>query len=129
MPEALPLIRDALRLDPDWDAAHRLHADLLGHGGNPGAAIAAARQAAAVDPFETENHLALAWAFDLAGERREAREAVQEALRLDPENADALRFHAQDRATLGKTATPPKCWRMRVALTQARIRPRLPVRC
>jgi tetratricopeptide (TPR) repeat protein/TolB-like protein/predicted Ser/Thr protein kinase len=124
--EAVSLYREALRLDPDFAAAHAgLALALLSRFGrteDPGikaAAADAAGRALALDPDLPEASLAHGMVAALSGDTVEARAAFDRTVRLAPGNDDACANIAQLYAKLGRYADAQTMYERASALRPA----------
>lgn len=101
--EALPLIRQAVTLDPDSVAAHCQMARILRGLDDHAGALRAAEAAVALDPLEEWGHRMRAWALLDAGDEHTAFEAAMEAARLEPEQPGVIHCVTHCAAATGRT--------------------------
>ncbi|MFI6297260.1 tetratricopeptide repeat protein [Nonomuraea sp. NPDC050790] len=87
--EALPPIRTALALNPEWPPLWELLGKVQLSAGRYEESAASARHALALDPEDADPAALLAHALTGLGRWQEAREAAEGALALDPEHAGA----------------------------------------
>jgi tetratricopeptide (TPR) repeat protein len=92
--DALLQYREALRLRPDMASAHyNLGNTLLGRPGQIEAAVSEYQAALRLRPDWAEAHLGLALAFHrLGAHEAEAKEQLEDVVRLQPSNEEARRF-------------------------------------
>jgi spermidine synthase len=83
VPEAVAHLDEALRLNPDSGAAHRLLARLL-QAGDPAAALPHFQEALRAGPDLADVHYDFGTALEAAGRRTEALAQFREAMRLQP---------------------------------------------
>lgn len=102
--EALRLANDALELEHKNSLAWRILAYCLGSMGRHFDAIDCALSAVRYGGRDAINHYTHAWTLSGAGKPNEALTAVDEALGIDPDFADALALRAVIRNELGDRA-------------------------
>ncbi|MGC4045431.1 MAG: tetratricopeptide repeat protein [Armatimonas sp.] len=88
--QAVPLVADVLRDDPDDGEALGVMACALFCSGDYLQARRTAEQATAASPFDEYPHRLLSFILLGIGQKKEALAAAQEAVRLDPESSGAL---------------------------------------
>lgn len=89
LPQALEAIQQALRLNPNYPAAHFNLAAIRFAQGHTEAAIASWRKAIELNPDYKQAHAALAGALRSVGRIEEAVAAAQQAARIDPNYIEA----------------------------------------
>jgi tetratricopeptide (TPR) repeat protein len=95
----------ALRINPENVHAKQAHASVLLDGNNHDEAIKLYLDAVRADPNDANNHIYLANAYYHDGKNKEALDALRTALRLNPENKEAINTYIQYRST-----TNPLLW-------------------
>lgn len=91
--EAVQVLKDAVRLDPDRAVYHKLLAKALSE--NPKWRRKAAehfKRAIELEPFDFESYLGLGLVFEASGMSSRAKKHFEEALTLDPDNKLAMRM-------------------------------------
>ena len=86
---ALETLDVALRIDAEYATAHDVRGRVLYLAGRRGEAIAAMRQAIALDPRSGKMRLALAVMHEQMGETETAKQVLRELLAREPRNAQA----------------------------------------
>ncbi len=121
--EASAELRLALARSPDWyrPTAALLLADVYSRQGRSGDALALARVAAEAEP--TQSSLAELGVLELrAGDVSSARRSLEEALRLDPRQGEALLALGSIRRSQGRAADAEALWARASALGVYRAR-------
>jgi tetratricopeptide (TPR) repeat protein len=100
--EALSMIDEALRLQPQYSAYHAQRANILAMLGRSKEALVAVDEARRLDPISSDSYLVEAMTWLTQGKPIEAERAARRALALDPDNeaaadnlADALRLQGR----------------------------------
>lgn len=93
--EALGMLQDALRNDPNDPYCHGLAALCLNDLDRHNDALEAARKAVELEPGLAYGHFVLAVVYTGRERFKEAGDCVREAIRLDPEDADYHGMHAR----------------------------------
>ena len=84
-------------MDPsDWQPHHRLASDLV-QAGNVSVAVAEYQKALRLNPASVKTKVALAAALLNLGREPEARQQLDEALKLEPDNRSALELQRKVR--------------------------------
>ncbi len=88
VPEAIPFFREALRLDPDFPAAHYNLGAALERSGHGAEAVEHYKQAALLRPDYVDAHIKLANALLRANDLQGAITHYEQALRIKPDDAE-----------------------------------------
>ena len=93
--EALEIIDDAIRLDPNHAAHHAARAFILNELDRPREALIAAGEARRLDPYGDAALVAAAQSYTLQRDWAEAERLAREALAIDADNSSAANLLAQ----------------------------------
>ena len=89
-PEAIEVLRAAIRLDPGFDRARYELALALGRTGQREQAIATIQDLLHRDPKDVDSWNALAFLWKQSGDLPKCKDALEQGLRIDPQNAVLL---------------------------------------
>jgi tetratricopeptide (TPR) repeat protein len=90
--EAVPLLKESLALDPDFEQVYRLLVDALLNQNQAEEALTVARHCMRRFPQSADSHYWLGRAYSELGKNTEAKQSGEEAVRLDPSYTQA--YHA-----------------------------------
>lgn len=101
--EAVPLLREAIELDPAVEQAYRLLVDALLHQDQAEEALTVARQYTSRFPRSADSHYRVGRGHSELGQYKEAKQSGEEAVRLDPNFTQAYFLLAAVCVRLGES--------------------------